>query len=377
MRITDQSLNKIKKKRKKSRTLILLSLLFKLPLHVTYQCFLRLRSNNNEERIILRRKRHIQINNFNINLYSQEQCLTDFRFLRSDVAKIATICNFTNNSTNRSRYKIDTIAATCVMLRRLSAPSRWRDLETKFYMSTPVLSEIFWETTEQFFRSNAHLLDLRCSFLRSRMKLYARAVKMKGAPLHECVAFIDCTKIRMARPGGRGSNQRSVYSGHKKMHCLSYQTITTPDGLIFALWGPEVGRRHDLTLLRKSGWEIKFIESLFLDAVQYYVYCDSAYNLRPYMQVPFSLLGISNEKKKFNKTMSQMRVSVEWSYGELKKFWTTNDYSRILKVRQAPVSTMYKASVLLLNVRLCLYGGGLTSNFFQCEPPSIDEYLNL
>lgn len=111
--------------------------------------------------------------------------------------------------------------------------------------------------------------------------MYATAVKKKGAPLNECIGFIDCTKIQMCRPGGRGANQRSVHSGHKKMHCISYQTITTPDGLVFALWGPEVGRRHDLTLLRKSGWEVIFSENLILNYIQYYIYCDSAYNLRP------------------------------------------------------------------------------------------------
>ena len=31
-----------------------------------------------------------------------------------------------------------------------------------------------------------------------------------------------------------------------------YQTITIPDGLIFSLYEPEIGRRHDLTRVRES-----------------------------------------------------------------------------------------------------------------------------
>jgi hypothetical protein len=59
----------------------------------------------------------------------------------------------------------------------------------------------------------------------------------------------------MSRPGGDGSIQRSAYSGHKRFHCFSYQTVATPDGLIIHLYGPVEGRRHDLTLYRASGMD--------------------------------------------------------------------------------------------------------------------------
>ena len=74
------------------------------------------------------------------------------------------------------------------------------------------------------------------------------------APLQNCIGFIDCTKIAMVLPGGPASNQRSFYNGHKRYHCLIYQTISTPD--------PEVGRRHDLTLYRQSNLDEELRESL-------------------------------------------------------------------------------------------------------------------
>ena len=51
---------------------------------------------------------------------------------------------------------------------------------------------------------------------------------------------------------------RSCYSGHKRMHCLVCQTITTSDGLILHMCGPEDGSRHELTPLRDSGIEKTF-----------------------------------------------------------------------------------------------------------------------
>eukprot|EP00171_Calliarthron_tuberculosum_P006634 IDg6634t1 len=131
------------------------------------------------------------------------------------------------------------------------------------------------------------LLDLRPQFLQSRCELCANAIRGEGAPLKDCVAFIDCTKIRMSRPDGNYMNQQSCYSGHKRFHCLIYQTLTTPDGLIFALYGPTDRRMHDLTILRKSEWDAKFQSHLKLGARQYHVFGVSAYSLRPLMQRPF------------------------------------------------------------------------------------------
>lgn len=53
---------------------------------------------------------------------------------------------------------------------------------------------------------------------------------LKGAQLEKCVGFMDCTEIRMVRPGGISSLQRGFYSGHMIMSCLVYQTVTMPVG---------------------------------------------------------------------------------------------------------------------------------------------------
>lgn len=172
---------------------------------------------------------------------------------------------------------MDPITSTFIMFRRISAPARWRDLELVFFMNRSSLSELFWLTIEHFTTFNSYFLQLRINPIRQRVHLYADAIKDKRAPLHECIGYIDCTKIRMCKLGGYGTNKWQVSFGNNRMHCLSYQNFTTPDGLISALWGPEVVRRYDLTLLRKGGWEENFNESLLLDGVQHYISCDAAY----------------------------------------------------------------------------------------------------
>jgi DDE superfamily endonuclease len=95
----------------------------------------------------------------------------------------------------------------------------------------------------------------------------------------------------MARPGRRRSYQRAYYSGHKRFHCFSYQTITLPDGLIFSVYGPEDGGRHDMTLYSNSNMDEKLSNSLLVDDVQYCIYGDPACMLRSHLQVEFPALN--------------------------------------------------------------------------------------
>ena len=62
--------------------------------------------------------------------------------------------------------------------------------------------------------------------------------------LTTCVRFIDGSKIGIARPSGH-VHQRVVYIVQKRVRCLSYETISTPGGLIPHLYGPIARRQPD------------------------------------------------------------------------------------------------------------------------------------
>lgn len=336
----------------------------------------RYKSARKDVQQIEMRSRIIKTCTFNINNYSEFMSLHDFRFKVTDLPKIADLLHLPNSVTKRRRYRCDSITSCCIVLKRLSSPSNWKDLETTFGMASPMLSEIFWETIEMFTATHGHLVTaLKTDLLRERAALYAERIKCKGAPLDRCVGFIDCTKIRMERPGGINGLQRSCYSGHKRMCCLSYQTITTPDGLIFSLYGPEVGRRHDITLLRGSGINEALEACLIIEEEQYYVFGDDAYILRPWFQVSYSRLTATPAQNKFNTEMSSMREAVEWSYKDLKQMWTRNDFARSLKVRQAPISLIYISSTLLLNFKTCIENGGQVGAYFNCSSPTLNAYI--
>ena len=50
--------------------------------------------------------------------------------------------------------------------------------------------------------------------------MFADAIHAKGAPLTRCWGFVDGTPRPVSRPI---RNQRIMYSGHKRTHCLKFQ----------------------------------------------------------------------------------------------------------------------------------------------------------
>lgn len=328
-----------------------------------------------EYTLMRQRSERVRQMTFNLDSISDHQCLTDYRFTKADIRRIANLVNWPEITT-RNQYRCDRLLATCIFLHRSCCTGRWYGVELKFGLFTPQLSEVYWEYAELFLERFGHVLNFRGQLLQNRAELYAQAIRELGGPLEKCVCFIDCTKVRMSRPGGGHMLQRACYFGHKRMHCLTYQTITTSDGLIFALYGLEAGRRHNFTLLRDSNWEHELAQALNVGGEQYYIHGDNAYLMRPRLIIAFSHDLAHGPERVFNRRMSAMCIAVEHSYHQVKQYWIRNDFARTLKVRQCPMALMYKTSAILTNFIVCLYRSGITASRFGISPPSFEEYIS-
>lgn len=149
--------------------------------------------------------------------------------------------------TSRRRYVLCPVTETCILLRRISLQKKWTDLEYKFTLNSLIISQILWECVGCFIDNSSHLIKnstFRTQFIRERAEIYADDRKDNG----ELLDFIDGNKIQMTRSSGSNYFQRSCYSGHKRFHCLIYQTITTPDGIIYNFYGSHEGIRNDMEL---------------------------------------------------------------------------------------------------------------------------------
>jgi len=206
-----------------------------------------------------------------------------------------------------------------------------------------------------------------------RAAAYAAAIAGKDAPLQTSLGFIDGTLVRIARTG-RGL-QRVFYSGHKRCHAIKLQSICTPDGLLFHLFGPVEGRRHDMLLYHESGIDAQLEATLLIDETQFGIYGDSAYIIRSWIQRGYGAWPDGDaEEQAYDGAMNRLREAVEWGFKEVKHQFTSLDFKRKLKICETSVGAQYLSGALLWNMRSCFYGNQ-TSKYFDCAAPSMKRYL--
>lgn len=104
------------------------------------------------------------------------------------------------------------------------------------------------------------------------------------------------------------------------------------------------------------------------------IYGDPAYPLRVHLQSPFRDARLTPEMQAFNASMSSVRVSVEWIFGDVVNSFKFVDFKKNLKIGLSSVGKMYVVCALLQNAITCLYGNK-TSNYFKLDPPTIQEYF--
>ncbi len=92
------------------------------------------------------------------------------------------------------------------------------------------------------------------------------------------------------------------------------------------------------------------------------LYDDPAYPLNGHLQAPFPSRGITLEMNACNKTMSSVRASVQWMFGNITKYFSFIDFKRHVKVNLSAVGKMYVVPALLENARTCLYGNIASQN---------------
>lgn len=145
--------------------------------------------------------------------------------------------------------------------------SRWFDLEEVFGRSSGSLCITLYAIVEPMMAKRGFLFsEWRVEFIRERAPLYAKKIVEAGAYLDRCVGFIDGSAVHIARAGG--GLQTACYSDHKRKHAIKFQSAHTPDGLVFHLFGPLEGRRHDMTLYHESGPDALLPDALMIDGDQ-------------------------------------------------------------------------------------------------------------
>ena len=222
--------------------------------------------------------------------------------MKRDIPRLRDTLDLSNeiNFHFYSDLVFDSTEAVCIFLSRLAYPCRYVDMVPLFGRSVPQLSMIFKQAIDLIdFIHNHRLIDLNQGWLSPRcLKAFVDSAHRKGTTLDNVWGLIDGT----ARPSCIPKvNHRRLYNGHKQLHTLKYQSVTTPSGIIANLFGPVEGKRHDCAVLEMSG---------LLQTLQRYshgpngellcIFGDLVFPLRRNLLVPYNGAQLTQEQMNFN-----------------------------------------------------------------------------
>ena len=106
------------------------------------------------------------------------------------------------------------------------------------------------------------------------------------------------------------------------------------------------------------------------------VYGDPAYPHRVNLQIGLKGAWLTPAQERFNQSTSDVRATVEWSFGEITTYWAFTDFKKNLKIGMSTVRRQYLVATLLKNALVCCYGSQV-SQYFDLAPPNLEEYFHL
>ncbi|PFX24965.1 Protein PRY1 [Stylophora pistillata] len=261
----------------------------------------------------------------------ESECLAEFRFRKRDIPVLVDAMGLPDSYTCEQGTVCDGIEGLCLLLRRLAYPCRCSDLIHRFGRPVPAICMITNHVLETVYGLHHHRLTAWNHTLMSPplLQRYADAIQRKGSPLPNCFGFIDGTVRPICRPQ---ENQGIVYNGHKRVHGLKYQSVALPCGIIANMYGPVEGRKHDAGMLADSGL-LRILEHNAFSPTSnpMALYGDPAYPLRVHLVVPYRATGITLQMEEFNKSMSNVRISVEWLFRDIVNYFKFVDFKKTKK----------------------------------------------
>ncbi|KAJ6467359.1 hypothetical protein C8R45DRAFT_1171790 [Mycena sanguinolenta] len=158
----------------------------------------------------------------NLDTHSDDSWLQQFRFTRAEVSTLVEALDLPDVvECPQSGIKEDRGTALCMLL--------------------PLPIPIIW-------------LNWRCSLAgRLATPRFAQAFVAKGCPMKCIAAIIDGTLKKNARPS---RNQRILFNGWKRIHCLKYHLLVSPDGIIIHIFGPVEAADTTSPCSEKVAWRI-------------------------------------------------------------------------------------------------------------------------
>ena len=309
---------------------------------------------------------------------SDEYAQTNLRFQRVNLLKSAAEALEIPNVWRYSEdgHVMNGEMGMIIFLKWLSHHERLTDLQNHFDVEYSQISRLVTYVYHWLDDRWRHVIEENMDFFVPRFQLYndrfcAKYEEVHGHVPHprweDVAGVIDGTKHRST------ANFEANYNGHKKYTCLAYMVVTAMDGMIMNLYGPMSGRRNDMALQNHSQINAQMQNAQIGHPTEYTLASDKGFYNETHMK-PMMTEPLTPEQEQANHEFSSMRVAVEWDIGRVESTFTRVSHWHQMKLRNMALGKLYRAAVILLNVKTCLEGNS-TSLYFGCPVPSLAEYL--
>jgi hypothetical protein len=303
------------------------------------------------------------------------------RFTKAQLLELVVRLRLPTTVAVRGTSQIEGSLAFTMMLTRLAqaAPVKGQ-MEHKYgWDKTYIYKWTNW-AMNWLVSSWGHLLEIDIPTVAKKAPDWALAVGRKfgyrNPASNRYIFAMDGVFVPIPRPL---NFQELCYNGQKGKHGLKYQAIQSPDGIVRDCYGPEPGAHHDIFLWRRSRvGPLLDLLPRHPEGEPYFIFGDSAYKGEKVAAVVVGgdrRFRLTREMSNFNQRMNRARVTVEWQFGRIFALWKGVHYFMKLKSGQSPVAQYYLCATLLTNFLTCLDGGNQTSAYFDCPPPTLQEYL--
>jgi hypothetical protein len=317
--------------------------------------------------------------NFSLDNVPEANCIEYMRFSKEEIRRVVPLLHI-DEIQFRHRYSISSEKAFCILLYRLAGELRWKDLCLTFGMSRSALCSIFWDVLLFLYHRYRQFLFWDDARLTYRKILFFRDVITYRGGRRNIWCFVDGTIRRIARP--RSFHQRLFYTGRKGYHGFNVSCLTTPDGLISSISEPYEGKKNDWQAYLDSGVPGKLrhlLSDLSVDE-RPLIFGDKGYN------GDFGIVGmykrsrahsvLTPSEEEFNEGMAVVRAAVEDTFTMVVDKWRQNDRWKVMRTGATAVGPIYVVSVFLTNIMTCLTHGNQVSDYFECSPPTVEQYLH-
>lgn len=299
-----------------------------------------------------------------------------FRFERHEVELIIRELALPNFIVTPERDKAPVFEVFCMMCMKFAFPTRFCTMIREYGRSQSAMSRLIKQLRSILYFRYSNALRHPRPLTEEECACFASKCRSKcGHPI--VVGFIDGTVREICKPSVL---QGPLYNGKDRIHSLKYQAINTPDGIIRHLAGPYPGSRHDQFMLRESSildWIAEFPPQAST-GWPHVIYADCGYCTVPgKIEVPFADASVNPLHAGYNNAMTTVRISVEWAFGGILRHWASLGWvpeQQLLSGRR--IGQIYFVAALLTNLLNCVRPN-LTSQYFDCTPPSLMSYLEL